>query len=231
MNIDDEKGSGGYWDKAAEIATEIGLNFKNRYPDKFSADEPVYAEDFGQEIIYNALKYRIDKDTQQTEENAESYKVKFIFPLFGHMYDVEEGLYCDISSVQLTYYRELLEDFMEDYQVDNGKGMEQYFYDNPDIESKLESIVWSFEKINNKLYGVTTVELSESIDADEINELREWISGQNSDGLGEGFEQQEFDVEEGRLSVSLWDFKNYFIYTQEEMDELPEQTGGMNLCQ
>ena len=34
--------------------------------------------------------------------------------------------------------------------------------------------------------------------ADEQRVLSEWVSGQNSDGLGEGFEQQEFAwVEEG----------------------------------
>lgn len=64
MNIDDEKDSEGYWDKAAEIATEIGLNFKSRYPNKFDEGEPIYAEDFGQEIIYNAIKYGIDLEEQ-----------------------------------------------------------------------------------------------------------------------------------------------------------------------
>ncbi len=145
--------------------------------------------------------------------------VKFIYPLFGHITDDWENETYDIGSEQLTDYQELLEEKMNEYQIDNGKGMEQYFYDNPDIESKLESIVWGFEIFDNKLYGVTTVELTESIDMDEINELRDWISGQNSDGLGEGFEQQDFDVDEGRLSVSLWDFHDYFICTEEEFQQ------------
>lgn len=157
--------------------------------------------------------------------------IKFIYPLFGHIADDWENETYNISSRQLIDYQELLEEKMNEYQIDNGKGMEQYFYDNPDIESILESIVWGFEIFDNKLYGVTTVELAEPIDEDEINELREWISGQNSDGLGEGFEQQDFDVDEGRLSVSLWDFHDYFIYTQEEMDEYLEQSGGINICQ
>ena len=145
--------------------------------------------------------------------------VKFIYPLFGHITDDWEGCTYDIGGEQLTDYQELLEEKMKEYQIDNGKGMEQYFYNNPNIESKLESIVWSFEIFDNRLYGVTTVELTEPIDEDEINELRDWISGQNSDGLGEGFEQQDFDVDEGRLSVSLWDFHDYFIYTEEEFKQ------------
>lgn len=53
---DDEKGADALWDKAAEIAVKIGLRFKLKYPEKFHIFEPVYAEDFGQEIIYNILK-------------------------------------------------------------------------------------------------------------------------------------------------------------------------------
>lgn len=51
----DEKGTKGLWDKAGEIAVQIGLEFKKRYPEKFDDCEPIYAEDFGQEIIYNLL--------------------------------------------------------------------------------------------------------------------------------------------------------------------------------
>lgn len=56
INKEDEKGSDGLWDKAAEIAVRIGLDYKLHHPDKFVGDEPIYAEDFGQEIIYNLLK-------------------------------------------------------------------------------------------------------------------------------------------------------------------------------
>jgi len=53
---EDEKGTGGLWDKAGEIAVQIGLEFKKSNPNLIPDGEPVYAEDFGQEIIYYALK-------------------------------------------------------------------------------------------------------------------------------------------------------------------------------
>lgn len=143
--------------------------------------------------------------------------VKFIYPLFGHITDDWEGCTYDISSEQLTDYQELLEEKMKEYQLCNGQGMEQFFDANGDVQSKLKSIVWNFEEFDGKLYGVTTAEFSGEIDEKGIADLKDWISGQNSDGLGEGFEQQEFDVDEGRLSVSLWDFNEYFIYTEEEI--------------
>ena len=142
--------------------------------------------------------------------------IKFIYPLFGHITDDWEGCTYDIGSEQLTDYQELLEEKMKVYQLCNGQGMEQFFDANADVQSKLKSIVWNFEKFDNKLYGVTIVELTDTIDEKGMTDLKDWISGQNSDGLGEGFEQQDFDVDEGRLSVSLWDFHNYFICTEEE---------------
>lgn len=53
---EDEKYSNGLWDKAADIAVQIGLAYKCSHSNKFAGDEPIYAEDFGQEIIYNLLK-------------------------------------------------------------------------------------------------------------------------------------------------------------------------------
>lgn len=145
--------------------------------------------------------------------------VKFIYPLFGHITDDWENETYDISSRQLIDYQELLEEKMKEYQLCNGQGMEQFFDSNADVQSKLKSIIWNFEEFDGKLYGVTTAELSGEIDAKGMADLKDWISGQNSDGLGEGFEQQDFDVDEGRLSVSLWDFHDYFIYTEEEFKQ------------
>lgn len=145
--------------------------------------------------------------------------LKFFYPLFGHIHDDWENETYDIGSEQLTDYQELLEEKMKEYQLCNGQGMEQFFDENADVQAKLKSIVWNFEVFDNKLYGVTTVELTDAIDEKGISDLKEWISGQNSDGLGEGFEQQDYEVDEGRLSVSLWDFHDYFIYTEEEFQQ------------
>lgn len=50
---DDEKGTNGLWDKAGNIATQVGLFLQDN---PVSTNETVYAEDYGQEIIYDLLK-------------------------------------------------------------------------------------------------------------------------------------------------------------------------------
>ena len=56
----------------------------------------------------------------------------------------------------------------------------------------------------NKLCGCLTVELKEPLLDDEQTVLCNYISGQYSDGWGEGFEQREIDVGDGKLYVHFW---------------------------
>lgn len=66
----------------------------------------------------------------------------------------------------------------------------------------------------------------------ETDIMKDWISGQNSDGWGEGFEQRPIDTEDGDLYVSFWNGgDDYAVMTQDELDEYIEneglQMGGM----
>lgn len=65
--------------------------------------------------------------------------------------------------------------------------MTQYV-DDP-LRSKLERVEWQLEDADG---GVIVVEANQELTQDELSELSEWIGGQCSDGLGEGFEQQRF---------------------------------------
>ena len=57
------------------------------------------------------------------------------------------------------------------------------------------------------------------------------MSGQNSDGFGEGLEQRPIETEDGDLYVSMWSSDHYFIYDENEMNEFlsQQQSGGMKL--
>ena len=175
-----------------------------------------------------------DYDPEESDcfEDTELIKMRFYFPLYAQMQfdDCEEP-----ESVDTDYILENMSDVeseLDGYSQLGGKNMACYFNDNPSIKDKLISMDWGICEINDTPYGYVDVVLNAALDDNEIQELKEWITGQNSDGLGEGFEQREIETDEGGLYVSFWDSgDDYFIYTQEEMDNYLEQSGGINLCQ
>ena len=101
--------------------------------------------------------------------------------------------------------------------------MAQYFDETDSVTAakKVKHVKWSFENVNNRLYGKVDVFLTEELTAEETEAVKDWISGQNSDGLGEGFEQQEIRVAGLTFSVSFWNpSDDYCIYDEAEFGNI-----------
>ena len=107
----------------------------------------------------------------------------------------------------------------------NERGLMAYFWtENRDLEDsinfKVISAMPTVEKINGKLYGVTELELRVPLTPAELSELKDYITGQMSDGYGEGFEQHEIKTRDGELYISFWSSGgNYFVDTQQEFNQ------------
>jgi hypothetical protein len=103
-----------------------------------------------------------------------------------------------------------------------------HWYDEADtVNDKVRSVVFKAENRNDQLWGVAECRVAGSLSSEELDTLKEYISGQASDGWGEGFEQRELKTDEGEMYVHLWNFGNdWSIQTEEELFE--QQMGGMD---
>lgn len=175
-----------------------------------------------------------DFDPEENEgvNESELIKMRFYFPLYPQM-QIDEGEEpCPVDTDYIIANIDEVESELQGYTMLDGKNMADYYNDNSVIKEKLVSMDWGICEINDTPYGYVDVVLNAPLNDSEVDELKDWISGQNSDGLGEGFEQREIETDDGGLYVSFWDSgKDYFIYSQEEMDEYLEQSGGINICQ
>ena len=148
--------------------------------------------------FYSPLTAEFFPDEPDWED--ESYNEYEGYPMDGHdllQYAdaVDEAVKKDIADFN--------GDLKKDIADFNGDLM-QYYHEDDSVRSKVVSAVPSVEIHGNKLCGCLNVELRESLNEGEQAVLCDYISGQYSDGWGEGFEQRDIRVEDGTLAVHFW---------------------------
>ena len=117
-------------------------------------------------------------------------------------YNEYEG--CPLDGHDLLQYADVVDEAVKKDIADFNGDLMQYYHEDDFVRRKVVSAVPSAEICGNKLCGCLTVELKEALLDDEQTVLCNYISGQYSDGWGEGFEQREIRVEDGTLAVHFW---------------------------
>ena len=164
-----------------------------------------------------------------TEAYPQSVTTKYYCPLTVRVHgtdswgDVDEDGYEEDAEFAARH-EDVIRQRMIDYNAIDENNMADYFHGNNGVSEKLRSAEWGFERRNGELYGCITVQTAGPLTEEEEQDLKDWISGQNSDGLGEGFEQQEiyFDGTRygGFMYVSLWNSgDDYYIDNQDEFED------------
>jgi hypothetical protein len=170
-------------------------------------------------FFYCSKSKRKDGCTMKNELQT----LRLFSPLFPHIYrknewgdldDYREDL---SAGAVLEYEDEILALIQKEKLPSEGeRGLAVYLDD--DLSRKMYSINPTVEEWNGELWGVTELQTQGTLSASELAELTEWLSGQFSDGWGEGFEQREIKVEDGELYVSFWDSSDrFFIKPEDEL--------------
>lgn len=171
------------------------------------------------------------RDIKKMIDAAGKYEETFYCPLTLQIPDEDGELYEIDNSLLVDYEYDIREAIQKEQHRDLND-MAHYYWGNDGVKAKLTSAVWDVEQKNGELFGSIHVRFKEPLTENESVALKEWISGQNSDGLGEGFEQRPVETEDGDLYISYWHSgDDYFLYDADEMDEYfdRQQNGEMQL--
>ena len=131
----------------------------------------------------------------------------------------QEDELVELSGYELSDYAAAISEQIER----EGDHLEQYLDDenDPYLAAHVKSIRISVEERGGELCGCATVVLDEDLTERGWNDLQGYLSGQYSDGWGEGFEQRDIQVEDGNLNVHFWQ-EEHFAFTVEQVANEPQ---------
>ena len=148
--------------------------------------------------------------------------MKLYSPLKGDFYEkeIDEDGWVNtaeepipFSGGGLAQYREDVEEALKGYGREN---LMEYFdaERSPSVKEKVVSAVPSVEIRGRELWGCTTVKLKSPLTDAELKDFQDYLIGQFADGVGEGFEQREIEVDGGILYVHFWNPDGFSFETE-----------------
>jgi hypothetical protein len=150
----------------------------------------------------------------------EAFRVNFYCPLTVMTAEDDVSSYVETDVGILGCYEDRIRAAIEnDIKRGGDTDLAEYFHGSPSLQSKLVSVQFDVENIRNEIFGCVHVDTTEPLTDEEKEEIRDFCTGQASDGFGEGFEQRPIKTEDGNLHISFWDSdEDWFLLDDDEFE-------------
>lgn len=152
-------------------------------------------------------------------------ELKLYSPLLAELFeadpDEEPGCGSQIlTGENLTGFQAVIRQGIEDERMpgEAERGLMTYFDGSESVDEKVASINIDVEEVDGELFGVAVCKVKGRLSPGELEELKEFCTGQYSDGWGEGYEQRPRRTDYGSLYVSFWDCNGFFLRTRDELE-------------
>ena len=164
--------------------------------------------------------------------------LKLYMPLIADLYERNEyGEFDDCSTLlegsELRGYQDQITAALVKNRMpeETERGLMHWYDEADSVNRKVHSAVFTVEKRDRQLWGVAECRVTGELSDTEMDTLKEFITGQASDGWCEGFEQREISVDDGgELYVHFWNSDEWSIQTEQELFSPKLVEGLPELC-
>ena len=197
-------------------------------------DAEVFLKCVREELPYRpttGLRYEVLTDDPAVRKAVDD----IVFDLYGDLYERNEYGDLDDCSTLLEgrelreYQDQITAALVKNRMPEEAERGIMHWYDEADsVDRKVRSAVFTVEERDRQLWGVAECCVAGKLSDTEMDTLKEFITGQASDGWCEGFEQREIAVDDGgELYVHFWNSDQWSIQTEQELfaPKLHEQNG------
>lgn len=151
------------------------------------------------------------------------HEMKFYCPLEITRIEDDRSVedYGIIPSDEAIAYKNSINGFIRSSTMPEEKeqGLMHWYNGCGSVDQKVRSAFMSVEEHDGELVGVITVQIYGQLTHDELEEFREYCSGQLSDGVGESLEQRPIKTPNGEIYISFWNSDDHWsLQTAEEME-------------
>ena len=150
--------------------------------------------------------------------------LKLYMPLTADLYERNEYGDFDDSSTLLEgselrgYQDQITAALVKNRMPEEAERGIMHWYHKPDsINTKVHSAVFTVDSRGGELWGIAECRVAGELSDTEMDTLKEFITGQASDGWCEGFEQREIAVDDCELYVHFWNSDEWSIQTEQEL--------------
>jgi hypothetical protein len=173
-----------------------------------------------QEVLLENLGMGIEKPDQ-------GHQMKLYMPLKAITYD-EENDYGykeksfdaeEIPAHELVAYEEEILQAIEERKLpgEEKRGLMKYYSACDSLNAKVSKYEFTVEEVKGELMGVAVLTLNDALTDKELELIKSEITGQASDGFGEGFEQREIQTNDKAIYVSFWNSDNWSLKTADDL--------------
>lgn len=146
-------------------------------------------------------------------KNAEmEKKIYFLSPLEAEMYERtnESADPDDVWSGQdLLEYQKEIRKAIEERNQWAGANLMEYYDKNDSVKEKVKSLELTVVEHDGELKGCAIATVSLGLDSRELDQVKDYLTGQYADGWGEGFEQMPVQAGDIQMYVHFWNWKNF----------------------
>lgn len=159
----------------------------------------------------------IKKQLSEEMRQKAVHEMELYVPLEITEYDEECGEEMKFNGE--SPYNAIRERIKQENLSDGERGLAEYFHHDNICKDKVYSITPGIGFYYGKMMGVISVKMTKPLNSAELEDLKEYITGQLSDGWGESFEQREIKTDGHEIYVHFWNYDDFYIHTAEEMEE------------